>query len=65
MFKLNTTIWNNQEVYDLTLYSIEDIKEELISLTKFISENLVPNKLKYFDVEALKNIKNVEGIKLS
>ena len=58
IFNVNTDMWNNQEVYSMTGYSIEDIVDALYALAKFVSGNLVPNKLKYFDIEALKNIKN-------
>lgn len=58
LFYLNTDIWNNQNMYKLTGYSIEDLVESLMALSKFVSDNLVPNKLKYFDLEALRNLKN-------
>ena len=62
LFYLNTDIWNNKEVFKLTGYKIEELTETLISLAKFVSENLVPNKLKYFDIQALQKIKNDEAI---
>lgn len=62
LFYLNTDIWNNKEVHTLTGYSIEEIAETLLSLAKFVSENLVPNKLKYFDILALQEIRNDESI---
>ena len=58
LFYLNTDIWNNRNMYKLTGYSIEDLVESLMALSKFVSDNLVPNKLKYFDLEALRNLKN-------
>ena len=58
LFYLNTDIWNNRNMYKLTGYSIEDLVESLMALSKFVSDNLVPNKLKYFDLAALKNLKN-------
>ena len=57
IFYLNTDIWNNRNIYKLTGYSIEDLLESLIALSKFVSDNLVPNKLKYFDLEAIKDLK--------
>ena len=62
LFYLNTDIWNNKEVYTLTNYTIEEITETLLSLAKFVSENLVPNKLKYFDIAALHSIRNAAEI---
>ena len=58
LFYLNTDIWNNRNMYKLTGYSIEDLVESLMALSKFVSDNLVPNKLKSFDLAALKNLKN-------
>ena len=53
LFYLNTDLWNNKNMFKLTGYSIEDLKESLIALSKFVSDNLVPNKLKYFDLDAI------------
>lgn len=58
VYRMNTDIWNNQQVLALTKYSIEDIAEALYDLAKFVSENLIPNKLKYFEIESLKDLKN-------
>lgn len=46
----------------MTGFKIEEITETLISLANFVSENLVPNKLKYFDIQALQNTKNDENL---
>ena len=53
LFYLNTDIWNNKNVHKLTGYAIEDLKESLMALSKFVSDNLVPNKLRYFDLDAI------------
>ena len=62
LFYLNTDIWNNTKIYKLSNYCIEELTESLIALSKFVSENLVPNKLKYFDLEAIKHIKNSKDV---
>ena len=46
--ELNTDIWNNKIVHDLTTYSIEDIKYCLFDLCQFIAESLQPNRLADF-----------------
>ena len=62
MFQLNTDLWNNRNMYNLTGYSIEDLIETLMALSKFVSDNLVPNKLKYFDLESIKSSKNTKEV---
>ena len=42
----------------MTGYAIDDLGECLYALAKFVSENLVPNKLKHFDIEVIKKLKN-------
>ena len=54
---MNTNIWNNEAVHNMTGYSIEDIKECLITLANFISSNLQPDRLEGFNLEELKNLK--------
>ena len=60
-YVLNTDIWNNKDVLSLTQYGIEDIKDALYDLAKFVSENLIPNKLKYFEIEGIKDVKNFKS----
>lgn len=55
---LNTSIWNNFKVSSQTGYTIEMLKPCLFDLSKFIEEYLEPNKLKYFDIEAIKLLKD-------
>ena len=50
---LNTNIWNNFTVSSQSGYTIEMLKPCLYDLSKFIEEYLEPNKLKYFDIEAI------------
>ena len=50
---LNTNIWNNTKVVGVTGYSISMIKEPLCALSKFIRENLTPDRLEGFDLEAI------------
>lgn len=40
---------------------MEDIAEALYDLAKFVSENLIPNKLKYFEIEGIKDLKNFKS----
>lgn len=58
---LNTDIWNNHQVHQLTGYSITDIKGCLYMIAAFIANNLQPNRLENFDIEAIKNLQNYEG----
>lgn len=53
---LNTDIWNNELIATISGYSINDIIPCLYDLSMFISENLSPNRLADFDVEALKSV---------
>lgn len=62
IFHLNTDIWNNSEMALQTGYTIEMLKEPLYALSKFVSQNLVPNKLKYFHVEAVQELVNAPYI---
>ena len=57
---LNTNIWNNPEIVSLTGYSIEMIKEPLYHLSNFIKQNLTPNRLEGFNIEAIKDLKDFE-----
>ena len=54
---MNTNIWNNEAVHNMTGYSIEDIKECLITFANFIRSNLQPDRLEGFNLEELKNLK--------
>ena len=55
---LNTTMWNNPKVVSITGYSMSMIKEPLYQLAKFIRENLTPDRLEGFDLEAIMEIKD-------
>lgn len=55
---LNTNIWNNLIVSSQSGYTIEMLKPCLYDLSKFIEEYLEPNKLKYFDIEAIKGLQD-------
>lgn len=57
-FNLNVSMWNNQKVYSHTGYTIEMIKDCLYDFSQFIQKNLYPNKLKYFNIENIKTVKN-------
>ena len=50
---LNTNIWNNPKVVSITGYSISMIKEPLCELAKFIRENLTPDRLEGYDLDAI------------
>ena len=55
---LNTSIWNNFKISSQSGYTIEMLKPCLYDLSKFIEEYLEPNKLKYFDVEAINTLQD-------
>ena len=55
---LNTNIWNNVNVSTQTGYTMEMLKPCLYDLSKFIEEYLEPNKLKYFDIEAINTLQD-------
>tara|TARA_B100000780_G_C20918309_1_gene365766 strand:+ start:481 stop:657 length:177 start_codon:yes stop_codon:yes gene_type:complete len=57
---LNTDIWNNTEIVSLTGYSIEMIKEPLYHLSSFIKSNLTPDRLVGFNLEYIKELKDIE-----
>ena len=59
--ELNLDIWNNQTIHNLTGYSIEDLKKCLFDLATFISNNLQPNRLITFDINAILKTNNYDG----
>lgn len=48
--ELNTNIWNNKTVHETSCYSIEDIRPCLQKLAKFLAKNIMPTKMKVFDI---------------
>jgi hypothetical protein len=59
--ELNLEIWNNQNIHNLTGYSMEDIRKCLFDLATFISNNLQPNRLISFDINAILKTNNYDG----
>lgn len=57
---MNTDIWNNKTIAGVTGYSIEMLKESLYELSIFIKQNLSPDRLAGFDVEAIKDLKDFQ-----
>ena len=57
-FNINVSMWNNKKVYYHTGYTVEMIKDCLFDFSNFIQKNLYPNKLKYFNIEGIKSVKN-------
>ena len=57
-FLLNMSMWNNKKVYYHTGYTYEMIKDCLFDFSQFIQKNLYPNKLKYFNIENIRSVKN-------
>ena len=55
---LNTNIWNNPDVVSVTNYSVSMIIEPLCVLANYIRENLTPDRLEGFDLEAIMEIKD-------
>lgn len=60
--ELNTKIWNNSKVVETTGYSMDTLKECLFDLATFMSQNLHPDRLKGFNIAAIKNIASFEQI---
>lgn len=56
LLELNTDIWNNEEVHNITNYSIDNLKPCLLDLAEFISNNLSPNRLECFNIKDIPNI---------
>ena len=50
LLELNTDIWNNKTVHETSCYSIEDIRPCLHKLAKFLAKNIIPSKMKVFDI---------------
>ena len=61
LLRMNTGIWNNQTMHEMSSYSVTDLQDCLYDLSIFISTNLQPNRLECFDVEALKSIQQYEA----
>lgn len=59
---LNVELWNNEEVIGVTGYKISDFKDCLYELAEFISASLSPNRLKPFDIKAIKTIEDFDEI---
>ena len=64
---MNTDIWNNVKVANITGYSIEMLKDPLYDLSMFIRQNLSPDRLAGFDIEECQYLKNyqVDGVERS
>uniref|UniRef100_A0A7S3IMY6 Uncharacterized protein n=1 Tax=Strombidium inclinatum TaxID=197538 RepID=A0A7S3IMY6_9SPIT len=60
LLKFNTRIWNNPRIATMTGYTMEMIREPLYKLAVFVQDNLNPNRLDGFDVEALRTLPNLE-----
>ena len=58
LIPLNTDVWNNRHVVEVTGYCIEMLKKPLYELAIFIKRNLTPDRLQGFDVEAIKQLTN-------
>ena len=60
--ELNTSIWNNEKVSNITGYSIENLKTCLYDLCLFMRENLHPDRLVNFNLAVIKNITSSDQI---
>lgn len=56
---INTDIWNNQVVVQMTGLTIEMLSNTLYNLAEFIKSNLMPNHLQYFGLGGLLGVKNI------
>ena len=61
LLRMNTDIWNNRTVHELSGYSILDLTDCLYDLSIFISTNLQPNRLECFDIESIKTLKQYDA----
>lgn len=61
LLRLNTDIWNNQSMHELSGYSICDLTDCLHELSVFISTNLQPNRLECFDIAAIKSLQKYDS----
>ena len=59
LIELNTNIWNNHLVFNVTQYSIEDIKECIYDLAVFISQNFSPSGINCFDLDSILETQNI------
>jgi hypothetical protein len=59
--EMNLDIWNNQYVHNITGYSIDNLKQCLLDLAMFISDNLQPDRLDSFDVQSILTTKIYNG----
>ena len=59
--EFNLDIWNNQDIHNLTGYSILDLNKCLFDLATFISNNLQPNRLISFDIKSILKAKIYNG----
>lgn len=59
---LNTDIWNNEEVFETTQYSMDHLKQCLHDLAAFISSSLSPNRLEAFYTKDILQIENYNKI---
>ena len=50
--KFNTDFWN-ESIVETTCYQVADLRRCLHKLCSFVSENLSPDRLKGFDLDAL------------
>ena len=57
---VNTDIWNNQVVVQMTGLTVEMLSKVLFSMAEFIKINLMPNHLEYFNLENLKGVQNIK-----
>ena len=58
LWVLNTNIWNNSEVYQITNYTIENLKKCLVDLAKFLKAQLTPDRLSKFDIASILSAKS-------
>ena len=50
LLDLNLKIWNTEQVHNLTGYSLDDIRSCLYDLSKYLANNLYPNRLEGFNI---------------
>lgn len=57
---MNTDIWNNEEVAKTTGYSIEMIKEPLLTLSQHLQSEIKSSQLEDFNIDSILSLRNYQ-----
>ena len=59
--EVNVSMWNCRSVFYNTGYSVQMLTDCLYALGSFIQLNIDSNALKFFNIEAIKQIRNFKN----